>query len=304
MSDYTTMRSSHRLAAFAALVIVAATEWLAAASWPAATAPFWVSRPLTAPGSFTNNAEGPEFTRDGRLFVVNCERDGTICEVQPDGRVEVFVTLPGGSTANAIRETSAGALMLADYKGHNVLRLDVATRRVTTFVHDDRFNQPNDLAISRRDVLYASDPNWARETGQLWRIDPDGRVTLLASDLGTTNGLALSPDERVLYVGESVQRRVLAFDLDAQGQPTGRRVFATFPDFGLDGMKCDRAGRLYVTRYGKGTVAILDATGALVREVPVAEGKNVSNLVFGGPDRRTAFLTLQDTGRMAAFGVE
>jgi sugar lactone lactonase YvrE len=300
------MRPSRRLVALAApgVVAVAASALLSAGDWPAARAPFWVSRPLTAPGRFTNNAEGPEFTRDGRLFAVNCERDGTICEVHPDGRAEVVVTLPEGSTANAIRETSSGALMLADYKGHNVLRLDVGTRRVTTFVHDDRFNQPNDLAISRRDVLYASDPNWARETGQLWRIDPDGRVTLLASDLGTTNGVTLSPDERVLYVGESVQRRVLAFDLDEAGQPAGRRVFATFPDFGLDGMKCDSAGRLYVTRHGKGTVAVLDPSGALVREVPIAEGRNVSNLVFGGPDRRTAFLTLQDTGRMATVTVE
>lgn len=298
------MRDLRRLWSGLAALALALTALLAAADWPPARTPFYASRPLTTPGRFTKNAEGPEFTRDGRLFAVNCEREGTICEVYPDGRVEVFVSLPDGSTANAIRETSSGALMLADYTGHNILRLDVATRRVTTFVHDDRFNQPNDLAISRRDVLYASDPNWGAGTGQLWRIDPDGRVTLLGSDLGTTNGVTLSPDERVLYVNESVQRRILALDLDEAGQPAGRRVLATFPDFGLDGMKCDKAGRLFATRYGKGTIVILDPSGALIREVPIAEGKNVSNLVFGGPDRRSVFLTLQDTGRMAEFAVE
>ena len=273
-------------------------------AWPPVSGPLFTAYRLTAPASFTKNAEGPEFTRDGRLFVVNCERDGTVCEVHPDGRVEVFVTLPAGSTANAIREDSRGHLLLADFTGHNVLRLDPRTRQVSVWVHDDRFAQPNDLAISRADVVYASDPDWARGTGRLWRIATDGTVTPIGGGLGTANGIALSPDERTLYVAESVQRRILAFALDAAGHAAGTpRVFAEFPDHGLDGIKCDASGRLFVTRYGKGTVAVLDAGGDVEREVAFP-GLSVSNVVFGGPDGRRVFVTLQDTKDMHWFATD
>lgn len=273
------------------------------AAWPAAAAPLFVARDLTAPGTFSRNAEGPEFTRDGRLFVVNCERDGTVCEVHPDGRVEVVVTLTGESIANAIRETASGDLVLADYKGHNILRLDVSSRRVSVVAHEPRFNQPNDLALGAGDQLYASDPNWKDATGQLWRIDAGGVTTRLAAGLGTTNGLALSPDGRLLYVAESVQRQIWVFDVEATGTLANRRLFASFPDHGLDGIKCDTAGRLYATRYGKGTIVVLSPAGEPVREIELP-GKNVSNLVFGGPDGRTAFVTFQDRRNVGWFFVD
>lgn len=290
------MSRAARLALVSLLIVAPA----AAADWPPATEPLFTAKPLTAPDRFTRNAEGPEFTRDGRLFVVNCERDGTVCEVFPDGRVEVLVTLPAGSTANAIRETSSGALLLADFTGHNVLRVDPRTREVTVHAHEPRFNQPNDLAIRRDDVAFASDPKWADGTGQIWRVDRDGTVTLAAGAMGTTNGLALSPDERVLYVAESVQRRIWAFDVGVRGELSGKRPFAEFADHGLDGIKCDASGRLFVTRHGKGTVAILRPDGTVEREVEVG-GQLVSNVVFGGPDGRIVFATLQDRRAVAQF---
>jgi gluconolactonase len=262
-----------------------------------------VSRDFTADGLFTRNIEGPEIDRSGRLFVVNFEKDGTIGLVKPDGRAERFVDLPAGSTANAIKMERAGTLVLADYTGHNILRLDPQTRAVSVYVHNDDFNQPNDLAIRRDDVLYASDPNWAASSGKLWRIDPGGRMVLLEQGMGTTNGIELSPDERTLYVGESVQRRIWAYDVDQAGGISNKRMFASFPDYGLDGMKCDREGALYVTRHGKGTVIVLSPGGAVLRELPL-KGKLPSNLVFGGEDGRTVFVTLQDRGAIETVRVE
>jgi len=273
------------------------------ASWPSASEPLFAARDLTAPGTFSRNAEGPEFTRTGRLFVVNCERDGTVCEVHPDGRVEVVVSLEGESVANAIREASDGTLLLADYKGHNILRLDLESRRVSVATHEPRFNQPNDLALASGDVLYASDPDWKHGTGRIWRINPAGQAVIVSEVMGTTNGLALSPDGRLLYVAESVQRRIWVFHVTTDGRLAMRRLFAEFPDYGLDGIKCDTEGRLYVTRYGKGTVAVLAPSGALVREVELP-GKNVSNIVFGGPDGRTAFVTFQDRGNVGWFFID
>ena len=87
---------------------------------------------------------------------------------------------------------------------------DPSTRAVTVFAHHDGMNQPNDLAMAADGTLYASDPNWKDGTGQLWRIDRDGRVERLAEGMGTTNGIEVGPDGRVLYVNESVQRNVWA----------------------------------------------------------------------------------------------
>lgn len=249
---------------------------------------------LTAENLFTKNCEGPAVDRDGRLFVVNFQKDGTIGLVQPDGKVELFLTLPGKSVGNSIRFTAAGNMLVADFVEHNILEVNPATKEVSVYYHDDRFNQPNDICISKKTgAVFASDPNWQKQTGQIWRIDPDKKGVLLKENLGTTNGICLSPDEKTLYVNESIQRRVMAYQLDTKGNITGEKTFATFTDFGMDGMKCDSKGNLYICRYGKGTIAIFNSGGQQIQEVEL-KGKDVSNITFGGKDNRTCFLTLQD----------
>ncbi len=258
-----------------------------------ATQPLFTTHDFTAENLFSRNIEGPLFVKNGSLYVVNFQTDGTIGKVGADGSPELFATLPEGSIANSIQMNSRGQFLLADFPKHNVLLLDTATKAVSIFCHNAAFNQPNDLTINRRDQLFASDPNWKESTGQLWRIDADGTAHLLEKNMGTTNGITLSPDETTLYVNESVQRRVWAYDVTAEGDVLNKRLFAQFTDYGLDGMKCDRAGNLYVTRYGKGTVALFSPSGSLLREVTL-KGKNCSNLAFGGPDGKTVFVTMQD----------
>ncbi|MEQ9378606.1 MAG: SMP-30/gluconolactonase/LRE family protein [Imperialibacter sp.] len=255
---------------------------------------------FTAENLFTNNIEGPAFDVEGNLYVVNFGEDGTIGKVEADGTASLFLTLPEGSTANSIKFGQDGTMYLADYTGHNVLAVDMATKAVSTFAHNDAFNQPNDLSIDSRGRLYASDPNWGDKTGQIWRIDADGTTVLLDSAMGTTNGIELSPDEKTLYVNESVQLKIWAFDVDANGDISNKRLFASFDDFGFDGMKCDKEGNLYVARYGKGVIAVLNPAGELVREVTLT-GKKCSNLVFGGADGKTVFVTLQDRKGMEKF---
>jgi sugar lactone lactonase YvrE len=247
----------------------------------------------TAENVFTKNCEGPAVDKLGRLFVVNYQNDGTIGLVQPDGKVELFVTLPGKSIGNSIRFNAAGNMLVADFAAHNVLEVNIETKAVTTYFHDDRFNQPNDICISKKGIVYASDPNWQQQNGQIWKIGADQKGVILKENMGTTNGICLSPDEKTLYVNESIQRRIWAFDLDENGNIKGQRTFATFNDFGMDGMKCDGRGNLYVTRYGKGTIAIFNPDGRQIQEVQL-KGKNVSNITFGGKDDRTCFVTLQD----------
>ena len=255
---------------------------------------------LTAENLFTENIEGPNTDKQGNLFVVNFKKNGTIGFVHQNGEVELFVTLPEGSVANAIMFDANGDLLLADYTGHNILKVDRKTKAISVYSHSDQFNQPNDLCINQKGQLFASDPNWKEGTGKLWRIDADGRVVLLTDQMGTTNGIELSPDEKILFVNESVQRKIWVFDVDATGTLSGKRLFFEFSNFGLDGMKCDSKGNLYVTRYGKGTVAILSSKGKLLREVAL-KGKKPSNITFGGPDGKTCYVTLQDRGCVEIF---
>jgi len=264
---------------------------------------YYQAHDLTAENLFTTNCEGPCVDRHGNLFVVNYQHDGTIGRVSADGRVEVFVTLPTGSTGNAIQFNQEGQMLVADFSGHHIMKVDPTTKKVSIHAQHAGFNQPNDICINKKGQLFASDPNWKNGTGQLWRIDPDGRVTLLMADMGTTNGIELSPDEKTLYVNESVQRLIWAFDVTPDGRLSNKRKFASFSDFGLDGMKCDRAGNLYVARYDKGVIAIFSPQGNLLREVAM-KGKKTSNIAFGGRDGKTCFVTLQDRKCIETFESE
>ena len=258
------------------------------------------AEPVTPPGSFTAGIEGPACDRAGNVYAVNFREQGTIGRVTPEGEGEVFLQLPEGSVGNGIRFDKQGNMFVADYPKHNVLKVDARTGAVSVFAHEAAMHQPNDLAIDATGNLYASDPDWSRSTGQVWRISRQGTVTLLGKDMGTTNGIEVGPGGKTLYVNESVQRNVWAFDLDGDGSLSNKRLLKKFDDHGLDGMRCDTAGNLYVTRYDKGTVVILDPRGEVLREVDVL-GRKPSNLCFGGPDGRTVYVTEVEHRRLVKF---
>ena len=269
----------------------------------ASTEKLYLVMPLTATNSFTVGIEGPACDRAGNIFAVNFAKQQTIGRTTPTGQSEVFVMLPNDSVGNGIRFDRAGRMYVADYVGHNVLRIDPATRAIEVLAHEPMMNQPNDLAIAPNGTLYASDPNWGAKTGQLWRIDPDGTTTRLATDMGTTNGVEVSPDGKRLYVNESVQRNVWVFDIQPDGGVANKRLLRQFPDHGFDGMRCDADGNLYITRYGRGTVVVLSPAGEVLREIDVL-GARPSNLCFGGPDGRTVYVTEVEHRRLVQFRVE
>lgn len=262
----------------------------------------YVAKDFTAEGLFTSGIEGPAYI-DGTIYAVNFGKEGTIGSVDSEGRCYLFVTLPEGSVGNGIRGNDLGDLFIADYTGHNVLKIDRISKNIEIYAHHDSMNQPNDLAIRSDGMLFASDPNWKEGTGQLWRIDTDGTVYLLEKDMGTTNGIEVSANERYLYVNESVQRKVWRYDLSDNGGISNKILLHEFSDFGMDGMRCDTKDNLYITRHGKGTVAILSPDGELIREVGLM-GKKPSNIAFGGKDGRTCFVTLQDRGSFESFRSE
>jgi len=260
----------------------------------------FVADDFTPLNGFTQGVEGPACDREGNLYAVNFEKQGTIGKVTPQGECSIFVSLPGSSVGNGIRFNREGDMFIADYVNHHVLKVDMKTRRISVHAHEPKMNQPNDLAIGGDDVLYASDPNWSKSTGQVWRIDTDGKTTLLQKDMGTTNGIEVSPDQKTLYVSESRQRNIFAFDITADHTLTNKRLLINFDAFGLDGMRCDIDGNLYATRIGGGIVAIISPAGKVLRNVQL-KGISCSNIAFGGPDGRTCYTTMVDRRNIETF---
>lgn len=258
---------------------------------------------FTSVKGFPSGIEGPAVDKAGMLYAVNFARKGTIGQVTPTGEESMFIELPEGSVANGIRFNSLGEMLIADYTKHNILKVNMQSKEISVHAHEATMNQPNDIAIDSKDRLYASDPNWSAGTGQIWIIETNGKVSLLQGDMGTTNGIEVSPDEKTLYVNETVQRKVWAFDLSPEGRVSNKRLLIDFPDFGMDGMRCDVDGNLYITRHGKGTVVKVSPEGKLLQEITLT-GKLPSNIAFGGKDGCTAYVTVQDQGNVETFRVE
>lgn len=260
------------------------------------------SNTFTPLKSFPSGVEGPAVSASGTIYAVNFGKQGTIGQITPQGEASLFVTLPAGSIGNGIRFNSKGDMFIADYTKHNILKVDMATKEVSVFAHNPKMSQPNDIAIDSKDRFYASDPNWKAGAGRIWRIDTMGKFKLLDT-MGTANGIEVSPDDKLLYVNESVQRKVWVYDLSADGDVSNKRLFHEFPDFGMDGMRCDVDGNLYIARHGKGTVVKLSPAGKVLQEITLI-GKLASNVAFGGKDGRTMYVTLQDKGNLESFRVD
>ena len=274
------------------------------ASLAAAEPRLFKAEPFTQEGAFTEGIEGPACDRDGNVYAVNFAKQQTIGRTTPDGKSEIFVTLPGESVGNGIVFDRAGKTMfVADYTGHNVLRIDMQSRKIDVFAHNAEMNQPNDLAIAADGTIFASDPAWKNNTGQLWRADSDGKTTLLAANLGTSNGIEVSPHGKTLYVNESVQRNVWSWTINADKSISNKKLVRKFADFGFDGMRCDVDGNLYITRHGKGTVVKMTPTGEVLQEIDVL-GKKPSNLCFGGADGKTIYVTEVEHTRLVRFRVD
>ncbi len=270
----------------------------------AAAQPLFESRRLT-PDEYTFGIEGPAFDAAGALYAVNFRRQGTIGRIAPGAtQSELFAELPAGSIGVSIR-FSGSRMFVADYKGHNIFVFERGATEPRVYFHSERFNQPNDMAVARDGTLYASDPHWKRRDGQVWRIVPgeggtgSGAVMSSARKMGTTNGIDLSPDEKTLYVGESETREIWAYTLNG-AQLTAPRLVTRFPDFSLDGLRTDIDGRIYVARILKGTIAVLAPDGTALREIAL-QGKEPTNLAFGGPDGRTVHVTQRKGGFIESF---
>ena len=279
---------------------------LAAASPAPAQEPPFQSKQITPAGEYTFGIEGPAVDARGNLYVVNFEKPGTIGKLAAGAsQSELFAVLPEGSIGNAIRFDREGRMFVADYKKHNVFLVGPDGKEVETYFHSDDFNQPNDMTIATDGTIYLSDPHWKRREGQIWRVakSADGNVVgeKMTADrrMSTTNGIDLSPDGRMLYVGESDTREIWSYRIDGN-RLLSPRLVKRFDDFGIDGLRTDTRGNLLVARILKGTIAVLSPEGKLKREIRLT-AKEPTNLAFGGSDGTTVFVTQRQGGFVKSF---
>lgn len=260
-----------------------------------------VVKDLLQEGAFVK-IEGPAIDSQGNLYAVNFAKLGTVGVVTPSGEASIYVELPEGSVGNGIRFDKAGYMYIADYTMHNILKVDPKDKSISVFAHNDKMNQPNDVAISpTTQFLYASDPKWADSTGNLWMINRKGETFLLEGNIGTTNGIEVSQDGKRLYVNESFQRKIWVYDIKKDGTVENKRLFFSFNDFGMDGMRCDAEENLYVARHGKGTIVVLSKDGKQINEIKL-KGKLCSNVTLSNNKKNPVFyITMADRGCFEYF---
>lgn len=245
---------------------------------------------------FPEGMEGPAIDKAGNLYAVSFGRRGTIGIVNIEqAKATLFVNLPEGSTGNGIRFGKDGMMYVADYTNHNILKINPSTKEIAVFAHNDKMNQPNDLSISSvTGYIYLSDPDWKNNSGNLWISRGEESITLLESNMGTTNGVEVSPDGKKLFVNESIQRQVIAYDILQDGSIANKRVIHTFSDFGMDGMRCDSKGNLYISRYGDGKIVKMSPEGVILKSY-LLKGKNCTNITLSNDEKR-AYVTMQERG--------
>lgn len=267
-------------------------------------------------------SEGPAWVRRGGYLLFSdvpanrmyrwSEADGVSVFLEPsglEGRVPATLREAG---SNGLIPGPGNTILMADSGSRAIARLDLATRRKTflaTTYRGRRFNSPNDLVLARSGAIYFTDPPYGlagldesplkeQPVNGVYRLDPDGTVTLIDGGLSFPNGIALSPDGRTLYVANSDPRRAIwmAYRLDARGDVASRRLLADVTAEvggerpGLpDGMAIDARGNLFATAPGGILVMAPDGT----RLGRIATGQPIANCTFGG-DGRTLYLASND----------
>ena len=241
--------------------------------------------------------EGPLWHPDGYFFFVDV-RASMLYRVTPGRPPEVLREKTGGG--NRTTFDLQGRLVLCEGDNRRVTRTaaDGAIEILVDRFEGKRLNRPNDVVCRSDGSLYFTDPGLRVPLAErelpyagVYRIAPDGTVTLIA-DCEYPNGLAFSPDERVLYVANTRWTAYIhAIELDAGGNPVRRRIFADMSsdetDGVPDGLKVDVEGRVYCT--GPGGTWVFAPDGARLGIIRTPEVP--ANLAFGGPDLRTLFFT-------------
>jgi gluconolactonase len=255
---------------------------------------------LWSEGTFT---EGGALAVDGTILFSDI--GDRIMKFDPDtGKTTVFRE-PSGR-ANGLIFDPAGRLIAAEgantggRRRVSITENQGAVRTLADHYRGKRFNSPNDVAVDRQGRVYFSDPRYVGSDPReldfeaVFRIDPDGTVTRLETTSHKPNGLAISPDGKILYVADNggKRRALLALDLDPEGGVSHPRVIHDFgDDRGIDGMTVTTDGRIVGAAGSgrRGGAYVFSPEGKILGMIPTPEVP--TNVEFGGPGRKTLYIT-------------
>ncbi len=235
--------------------------------------------------------EGPACNREGELFFNDVPTSKTY-RLKADGTVEPFIEESGKGDGQAF---GPDGRLYAVAGGENKI---VAYRRDGSMEVVTEGFRGNDLVVRHDGRIYVTEPGWdGKSPSRIWLIEKDGSKQVVDSGLKFSNGIALSPDQSLLYVADTRTRWIYSYQIQMDGKLAHKQRFFrlnlpdTADDSGADGIEVDRDGRVYVaTRMG---VQICDPAGRVQCVLPTPNGK-VANLAFGGPGHDTLFAACGD----------
>lgn len=264
-------------------------------------------------------SEGPLWVEQGSYLLFTDVPQNTLYRWSQGDGLRIFMRPSGyaGPDTGVLREPGAnglgadraGSVLLADSGNRMIARLDLASKTKTPLAKNyqgRRFNSPNDVTRRRDGTIFFTDPPYGlKELNEssvkelsfngVYRLDVDGTVSVIDDELSFPNGVALSPDERTLYVSNSDPKRPIwmAYDLDGEGKVVSKRVFADASDLvgsrapGLpDGLKVAPDGHLFAT--GPGGVLVFAPDGKRLGRIET--GSAIANCAFGD-DGRSLYMT-------------
>ena len=254
--------------------------------------------------------EGPMRDTDGSLLFTN-NQTGQVLRVADDGRISPWFEGPFG--ANALARTPKGEVVATLHKipAIGVLQPGAQPRVLADKYDGKPFNRPNDLVADNKGNIFFTDaipPGVTAPGGlpsSLYQIAADGKLILVSGDIPRPNGVALSPDERTLYVANTSGEWLYAYALDSKGAVTTRREFAKLatapaqgnaaPASGADGIAVDEKGRLFVaTTLG---IQVFSDKGEALGVIGMP--RQPQNLAFAGKDRSTLYVV----GRGSVYSI-
>jgi len=236
--------------------------------------------------------EGPVWSREGFLLFSDVPNN-QIRKLVPGERSVAFRDDSHGANGNTF--DAQGRFYSCESKTRRVVRMDKKGKMevLAEKWEGKRLNAPNDIVVRKDGQIYFTDPAFGdqADTRELafygvYHINPKGVMNLIARPAGRPNGIAFSPNGRILYVANSDDRNVRAYDVDHNGAVSNERVVVSNIDGVPDGIRLDEKGNLYVTAKG---VAVYTAEGKLLHTIELSE--TPANCAFGDPDLQTLYIT-------------
>jgi len=237
--------------------------------------------------------EGPVWvTKDGGYLLFSDIYNSETMKMSQPNQPSVYRRFTNAGNGNTM--DAQGRLYTAERDGHRISRMepngDVSI--VAAKYEGKRFNSPNDVVVRKDGNVYFSDPASAAvlekrelDFNGVYHVSPDGKVSLVAK-MTRPNGVALTPDGKTLYVADTSDRKIMAYDLDAAGNTTNERVFISDISGSPDGLRVAANGNVYIAA---GPILVYTPNGKLIKSISFPE--MAANCEFGGPELKTLFVT-------------